>query len=52
MPMQFVTDQFKDANITNAKLASGAVTPAKITLNSGDYAFTSGATSWAGTLCH
>ncbi len=50
MPMQFVTDQFKDANITTAKIADDGVTAAKINLGGGDYAFTNGATlSWAGT---
>ena len=50
MPMQFVTDQFKDANITTAKIADDGVTAAKINLGGGDYAFTNAATlSWAGT---
>ena len=50
MPMQFVTDQFKDSNITTAKIADDNVTADKINLASGDYAFTNGATlSWAGT---
>ncbi len=50
MPMQFVTDQFKDLNITTAKIADDGVTADKISLNAGDYAFTANATlSWAGT---
>jgi hypothetical protein len=48
MAIQFVTDQFKDANITTAKIANDGVTADKVDLNAGDYAFTANATlSWA-----